>query len=218
MKIKKTMDESVVKKQKKRTLKKSTPVAIPSAVPKAVAYLSNKELYAEIKRCRTGGIMSDKLARMLQLLCAKYGKKGNFAGYSYNDDMQAYAMLMLVRTWQSFNPRKSKNPFAFFTQCIKNSFIQFLNQEKRHRNIRDELLLDQGLNPSFGFSESDDDGQRDVAPQIEDEENKEKYGEDLKRMEEEAEEADTEVNEPRADELMKDTPMEEYYTNEEQDD
>lgn len=95
--------------------------------------------------------MTDKLAHMLQTLAARYGRKGNFANYTYNEDMQAYAMLMLVKTWNSFNPEKSKNPFAFFTQCIKNSFIQFLNQEKRQRDIRDAQLVDKGLTPSYTY-------------------------------------------------------------------
>jgi DNA-directed RNA polymerase specialized sigma24 family protein len=116
-------------------------------------YLNNKDLLAEVKKSKRKGEMSDRLARMLQMLCARYAKKGNFINYTYNQDMQAYAMMMLVRTWNSFNPEKSSNPFAFFTQCIKNSFIQYLNQEKRQRNIRDLALVDQGLNPSFGFDQ-----------------------------------------------------------------
>lgn len=114
-------------------------------------YLSNKELLAEVKLSKEKGRMSDMLARMLQLLCSKYAKKGNFVNYSYNEDMQAYAMMMLVRTWNSFDPEKSNNPFAFFTQCIKHSFIQYLNQEKRQRDVRDALLVDIGLNPSYGY-------------------------------------------------------------------
>lgn len=114
-------------------------------------YLNNKELLAEIKHCKSKGQMSDTLAKMLQLLCSKYAKKGSYVNYSYNTDMQAYAMMMLVRTWNSFDPEKSSNPFAFFTQCIKNSFIQYLNQEKRQRDVRDLLLIDQGLNPSYGY-------------------------------------------------------------------
>lgn len=87
-------------------------------------------------------------------------RRGNniyITGNTYNEDMQAYAMFMLARTWNSFNPEKSNNPFAFFTQCIKNSFIQYLNQEKRQRNIRDLLLVDQGLNPSHTFTEDNTD-------------------------------------------------------------
>lgn len=120
-------------------------------------YLNNKELIVEVKKSKKKGQMSDVLARMLQLLCSKYAKKGNFVNYSYNEDMQAYAMMMLVRTWNSFDPEKGSNPFAFFTQCIKNSFIQYLNQERRQRDVRDVLLIDQGLNPSYGFG---DDGER----------------------------------------------------------
>lgn len=123
----------------------------PQTVPGTKLYLNNKDLLAEVKRSKRKGEMSDKLARMLQMLCSRYAKKGNFINYTYNDDMQSYAMMMLVRTWNSFNPEKSSNPFAFFTQCIKNSFIQYLNQEKRQRNIRDEALVAQGLNPSFGY-------------------------------------------------------------------
>ncbi len=128
-------------------------------------YLSNKELLAAVIEAKEKGFMTDKLARMLQLLCSKYAKKGSFINYSYNDDMQSYAMMMLVRTWHSFNPEKTNNPFAFFTQCIKNSFIQYLNQERRQRSIRDELLIDQGMNPSFSYTESSSDG----VPGIEDE-------------------------------------------------
>jgi DNA-directed RNA polymerase specialized sigma24 family protein len=117
-------------------------------------YLSNRELLAEVKKAKKKGEMSNQLARMLQMLCSRYAKKGNFINYTYNEDMQAYAMMMLVRTWNSFNPEKSSNPFAFFTQCIKNSFIQYLNQEKRQRNIRDLVLVDQGLNPSYGFDQN----------------------------------------------------------------
>lgn len=146
------------------TTKKKAAVAVKKVVKKAVKkkaakkkpprpknYLNNKDLLAQVIMSKEQGQMTDRLAHMLQTLCARYGKKGNFANYTYNDDMQAYAMMMLVRTWNSFKPEKSNNPFAFFTQCIKNSFIQFLNQEKKQRNIRDSLLVDNGLAPSLTF-------------------------------------------------------------------
>lgn len=134
--------------------------------PKKAAYLTNKELLAEIINAKSKGFMTDKLARMLMMLTRKYAKKGNFVNYTYNEDMVSYALMMLVRTWNSFNPEKSSNPFAFYTQCIKNSFVQYLNQEKRQRNIRDVLLIDQGMNPSYGFG----DGTSRSEAKVEDEE------------------------------------------------
>ena len=119
--------------------------------PKKVNYLNNKDILKDVIFSKEQGKMSDELAKKLQTLCARYGRKANFANYTYNDDMQAYAMMMLVRTWNSFKPEKSNNPFAFFTQCIKNSFIQFLNQERKQRDIRDVMLVDNGLSPSLTY-------------------------------------------------------------------
>jgi len=119
-------------------------------------YLNNKELLIALKESNDNKKMSDTLAKMLQKLCARYATKGNWVNYSWNEDMQAYAMFMLTRTWQSFNAEKGSNPFAFFTQCIKHSFVQYLNTEKRHRNIRDTLIVQQGLSASFGFMEDSD--------------------------------------------------------------
>ena len=138
---------AVKKVVKKRAVKKK----VAKKPPRPKNYLNNKDLLAQVITSKEQGQMTDRLAHMLQTLCARYGKKGNFANYTYNEDMQAYAMMMLVRTWNSFKPEKSNNPFAFFTQCIKNSFIQFLNQEKKQRNIRDSLLVDSGLAPSLTY-------------------------------------------------------------------
>lgn len=161
--IKKVTAKKVATKVAKKVVVKAakkviSPVAVTPATPSTGVgskniYLSNKELLLEVKRAKKLDVMTNQLAQMLQLLCGKYAKKGNFVNYSYNEDMQAYAMMMLVRTWKSFNPEKSNNPFAFFTQCIKHSFIQYLNQEKRQRSVRDLMLIDQGMNPSFGFTD-----------------------------------------------------------------
>ncbi len=127
-------------------------VEAPVKSKRPVKYLNNKDLLAQVLLSKKQNKMSDHLARMLQLLTARYAKKGNFANYTYNDDMQSYAMLMVVKTWQGFDPAKSSNPFAWFTQCIKNSFIQYLNQEKRQRDIKDEVLVNKGMSPSFGYA------------------------------------------------------------------
>jgi len=114
-------------------------------------YLNNKDLMTQIKLSKEQNKMTNELAKMLQLLCYRYANKGNYVNYTYNTDMQAYAMMMLCRTWKAFDPEKSNNPFAFYTQCIKHSFSQYLNAEKRQRDIRDTLLIENGLNPSFTF-------------------------------------------------------------------
>lgn len=130
-------------------IKKEAPKRTPKK--KGKYYIDRKVLMAEVIASKAEDVMSDKLAALLTLLTQKYATSSKYAGYTFNDDMQAYALMMLVRTWRSFKPDKSDNPFAFYTQCIKNSFIQYLNQEKKHRNVRDVLMVKNGLTPSLNF-------------------------------------------------------------------
>lgn len=114
-------------------------------------YLNNHDMLLEIIDSKAKGQMTDNLVNMLITLCERYSKKSNFANYSYIEDMKGYALLNICKIWASFNEEKSQNPFSYYTQCIKSSFVQFLNQEKKQRHVRDLLLIDQGLDPSHTF-------------------------------------------------------------------
>jgi hypothetical protein len=48
-----------------------------------------------------------------------------------------------------FDESKSQNPFAYYTAAITNSFTRVLNIEKKNQNIRDDILEQNGLNPSW---------------------------------------------------------------------
>lgn len=118
---------------------------------KPANYLNNADMLKEVIESHRIGKMTPGLAKMLTLLAQRYGSKSNFANYTYNDDMQAYALMMLCKTWKNFNPEKYSNPFAYYTQCVKNCFRQYLVIEKKHRNIRDKLLVAHGMTPSYTY-------------------------------------------------------------------
>ena len=61
-------------------------------------YLTNKELLAELIRSKEAGKMSDTLVRMLQLLCLRYSKKGNFVGYCVSEDTE----VLTTTGWVKF--------------------------------------------------------------------------------------------------------------------
>ena len=130
----------------------AAPEAIEPTVPKQ--YVNNKILMEQVLESRERGEMKNGLAKLLILMCDRIARKGNFASYTYIDDMQSFAMVNMVKAWRSFNPDKSNNPFAYFTSCIGNSYKQYLNHERKHRNIRDALLVENGLDPSYTFTES----------------------------------------------------------------
>jgi hypothetical protein len=68
---------------------------------------------------------------------------------TYVDEMRSHALAQLAQVGLQFNELRSANPFAFYTQIIKNCFRRILNLERRAQNIRDDLLIMSGAMPSY---------------------------------------------------------------------
>ena len=94
------------------------------------------------------GAMTPKLAKMFLLLVQRYGTRGNWRGYTYNDEMQGQALMQLSQIGLQFDESKSENPFAYYTAAITNSFTRILNVEKKNQALRDDILQENGLMPS----------------------------------------------------------------------
>jgi len=98
---------------------------------------------------RDHGQMTRKLATMFIKLCERYATRSNWRGYTYNEEMRGQALLQLSQIGLQFDESKSQNPFAYYTAAITNSFTRILNLEKKNQNIRDDMLEQAGLNPSW---------------------------------------------------------------------
>ena len=95
------------------------------------------------------GKINNNLAKMFMKLCERYATRSNWRGYTYNDEMRSTALLQLSQIGLQFDESKSQNPFAYYTAAITNSFTRVLNLEKRNQIIRDDILEEAGLNPSY---------------------------------------------------------------------
>ena len=95
------------------------------------------------------GKITNSLAMMFMKLCERYGTRANWRGYTYNDEMQSQALMQLSQIGLQFDESKSENPFAYYTAAITNSFTRILNIEKKNQNIRDDLLEQEHMKPSF---------------------------------------------------------------------
>ena len=95
------------------------------------------------------GQATQKLAMMWMKLVDRYATRGNVRGYTYNDEMKGQAILQLSQIGLQFDESKSNNPFAYYTAAVTNSFVRVINIEKRNQNIRDDILEQNGLNPSY---------------------------------------------------------------------
>ena len=70
-------------------------------------------------------------------------------GNTYRDEMCGLALAHLAQVGLQFDESKSSNPFAFFTTTIGHCFTRTLNLEKKNQSIRDDLLINMGMSPSY---------------------------------------------------------------------
>ena len=66
--------------------------------------------------------------------------KPNFVNYMFKDDMICDSIENCVQYINNFNPEKSSNPFAYFTQIIHYAFLRRIQKEKRQLEIRQKII------------------------------------------------------------------------------
>ena len=66
----------------------------------------------------------------------------NFINYTYRDDMISDGIENCLQYMSNFNPEKSNNPFAYFTQIIYYAFIRRIQKEKKQTTIKHKLIMD----------------------------------------------------------------------------
>jgi hypothetical protein len=81
--------------------------------------------------------------------------KPNFVNYMFKDDMICDGIENCVRYIHNFNPEKSQNPFAYFTQIIHYAFLRRISQEKKQLEIKNKILEKSGFDEVFEGSELD---------------------------------------------------------------
>ena len=60
----------------------------------------------------------------------------NFINYAFRDDMISDGIENCVQYIKNFNPDKSSNPFAYFTQIIYYAFIRRIQKEKKQLYVK----------------------------------------------------------------------------------
>ena len=81
--------------------------------------------------------------------------KPNFVNYMFKDDMICDGIENCVRYIHNFNPEKSKNPFAYFTQIIYYAFLRRISQEKKQLEIKNKILEKTNFDEVFDANDLD---------------------------------------------------------------
>ena len=82
----------------------------------------------------------------------------NFINYMYKDDMVCDGIENCIQYIDRFDPEKSKNPFAYFTQIVYYAFLRRIAKEKRQMDIKEKILEKSGYDHVFSV---DGDGHSD---------------------------------------------------------
>lgn len=110
-------------------------------------YVDNKRLYTEmIKYIREYNEAVEQgketppatryIGECIWLIANRLSTNRNFIGYTYRDEMIGDAIENCLRYLHNFNPEKSKNPFAYFTQIMYYAFLRRIDKEKKQTYIK----------------------------------------------------------------------------------
>ena len=105
-------------------------------------YIDNKEFLAalldhreKVQTARANNIDPPPISNYLGDCFIKIAKhlsyKSNFINYSYRDEMISDAIENCLAVVNNFDPAKSKNPFAYFTQITFFAFVRRIQREKK---------------------------------------------------------------------------------------
>ena len=83
--------------------------------------------------------------------------KPNFVNYMFREEMISDGIENCVQYISNFNPEKSKNPFAYFTQIIWYAFLRRIQKEKKQLDIKTKIVEKTGFEHLMYTDKSDGD-------------------------------------------------------------
>ena len=66
--------------------------------------------------------------------------KPNFVNYPFREDMICDGIENCLQYIDNFDPEKSSNPFAYFTQIIYYAFLRRIQKEKKQLEIKQKII------------------------------------------------------------------------------
>ena len=121
------------------------------AKKKSEHYVNNKELLAalidyraQVAVAKTKDLpkprISNYLGECFLKIATHLSYKPNFVNYMFRDDMISDGIENCVQYIHNFDPNKSRNPFAYFTQIIHYAFLRRIQKEKKQLEIKTKII------------------------------------------------------------------------------
>ena len=118
---------------------------------KGVHYVDNAKFLQAMKdwkeQCKDAEEAGDETPRISDYIGECFLKianglsfRPNFINYTYKQEMISDGIENCLQYIHNFNPEKSKNPFAYFTQIIYYAFIRRIQKEKKQTHTKHKII------------------------------------------------------------------------------
>ena len=130
-------------------------------------YINNKDFLKEMIKYRTAIRKAKRLgqpkpqiptyvAKCFMMIAENLSHKPNFLSYTFRDEMVADAIENCVMYVDNFDPSKSSNPFAYFTQITYYAFLRRIQKEKKQLYVKYKSTETAGILDEFELNENED--------------------------------------------------------------
>ena len=93
--------------------------------------------------------ISEYLGSVFLKIAQRLSFRPNFINYAFKNDMISDGIENCLHYIHNFNPEKSNNPFAYFTQIIYYAFIRRIQKEKKQLYIKYKSMQNYETNPNY---------------------------------------------------------------------
>jgi len=84
-----------------------------------------------------------------------FSHKPNYINYTYRDEMVSDAIENCLMYFENFDPEKSSNPFAYFTQIVYYAFLRRIAKEKKQLYIKYKSTENFGIFEEYEIMDQD---------------------------------------------------------------
>jgi DNA-directed RNA polymerase specialized sigma subunit len=123
---------------------------------KSEHYVNNKQLLEELIvyrqkyiKSKENGMAKPQISNYLGdcflKIATHLSYKPNFVNYMFREDMISDGVENCIQYIHNFDPNKSSNPFAYFTQIIHYAFLRRIQKEKKQLEIKSKIIERSGF-------------------------------------------------------------------------
>ena len=119
-------------------------------------YVDNKKFYqalveykvlcdAAVSAGKEKPIIPNYIGECFLKIATHLSYKSNFINYTFKDDMISDGIENCLTAADKFDPTKSSNPFAYYTQIVYFAFVRRIQKEKKQQTTKYKMIENMDL-------------------------------------------------------------------------